>query len=134
MHLVQQYGCCERVQLQHVLNKGIKASLHAAGTASCASCICSLKRWAGLKLWHVCRVRDEISDLSEKYSMALSEHETSNAVVQEGHFLPCNSLQTSQLKDPACLSIFRNHPRILTDPVPKCMFCRLLLCLETSQG
>lgn len=30
----------------------------------------------------LCRVRDEISDLSEKYSAALSEHETSNAVVQ----------------------------------------------------
>lgn len=29
-----------------------------------------------------CRVRDEISDLSERYSAALSEHETSNAVVQ----------------------------------------------------
>ncbi len=30
----------------------------------------------------MCRVRDEISDLSEKYSAALSEHETSGAVVQ----------------------------------------------------
>lgn len=33
-----------------------------------------------------CRVRDEISDLSEKYSAALSEHETSNAVVQVALF------------------------------------------------
>lgn len=84
--------------------------------------------------WHVCRGRDEISDLSEKYSMALSEHETSNAVVQVDRLLPCSSLQTSQLKCHAALSIFGNYPRSLTDPVRKCMLCRLLLLLDSSQG
>ena len=72
--------------------------------------MCSLKRRAGLMSWHVCRGRDEISDLSEKYSMALSEHETSNAVVQVGRLPPCSSLQTSQLKGLASLSIFRIIP------------------------
>ena len=58
----------------------------------------------------MCRVRDLISDLSEKYSMALSEHETSNAIVQVGHLLPCNSLQTIHLKGLASLSISGDIP------------------------
>ena len=58
-------------------------------------------------------MRDEIADLSEKYSAALSEHETSGAVVQVRP-----DSQSVRVPISTCMQ----HPRAQMVPVQTCSF------------